>query len=89
MPLILTGNTVVIDHGQGLFSVYYHMYESFVTVDQIVERGQKIGSVGSTGFSTGPHLHFTMSYHMMNIESGFLIVGQPITFGNYMEYMKD
>ena len=87
--LILTGNTMVIDHGQGLFSVYYHMHESFVHVGEIVERGQKIGAVGSTGFSTGPHLHFTMSYYMMNIEPGFLIVGQPITFANYMEFMED
>lgn len=89
MSLILTGNTMVIDHGQGLFSVYYHMDESFVHVGEIVERGQKIGAVGSTGFSTGPHLHFTMSYYMMNIEPGFLIVGQPISFANYMEFIED
>lgn len=87
--LILTGNTMVIDHGQGLFSVYYHMYEGLVHVGEIVERGQKIGTVGSTGFSTGPHLHFTMSYYMTNIEPGFLIVGQPITLDNYMELMED
>ncbi len=86
---ILTGNTMVIDHGQGLFSVYYHMHEGLVHVGEIVERGQKIGTVGSTGFSTGPHLHFTMSYYMMNIEPGFLIVGQPITFNNYMEFIEE
>lgn len=87
--LVLTGNTMVIDHGQGLFSVYYHMHEGLVHVGEIVERGQKIGTVGSTGFSTGPHLHFTMSYYMTNIEPGFLIVGQPITFANYMDFMED
>jgi murein DD-endopeptidase MepM/ murein hydrolase activator NlpD len=61
MFLTLTGNTVVIDHGQGLFSVYFHMHTLDVEQNSIVERGQQIGTVGSTGFSTGPHLHFTMS----------------------------
>ncbi len=89
MPLILTGNTIVIDHGEGLFSVYYHMHESFVTVGEIVERGQKIGIVGTTGFSTGPHLHFILSYYTMNIEPGFLIVEQPITFANYLKFMQN
>jgi len=89
MPLILTGNTIVIDHGQGLFSVYYHMHESFVTVGEMVEQGQRIGTVGTTGFSTGPHLHFTVSYYTMNIEPGFLIVGQPITYANYLEFMQN
>ncbi len=86
--LILTGNTMVIDHGQGLFSVYYHMHEGLVHVGEIVERGQKIGIVGSTGFSTGPHLHFTMSYYMTNIEPGFLIVGQPITLPLQISYFN-
>lgn len=59
--LQMTGNTVVIEHGFGLKSIYYHMSELSVAVDDIVERGQEIGKVGSTGFSTGPHLHFSMA----------------------------
>jgi len=86
MPLTLTGNTIIIDHGEGLFSVYYHMHENFMAVGEMVEQGQKIGTVGTTGFSTGPHLHFTMSYYNMNIEPGFFIVGQPITFANYQKH---
>jgi murein DD-endopeptidase MepM/ murein hydrolase activator NlpD len=82
MDLILTGNTIVIDHGQGLFSVYYHMHELFVEEGQLVERGETIGTVGSTGFSTGPHLHFTMSYYRHNLEPGYFLVGEPITFEN-------
>ena len=54
MNLILTGNTIVLDHGQGLFSVYYHMHELFAEEGQFVERGEPIGTVGSTGFSTDP-----------------------------------
>ncbi len=82
MDLILTGNTVVIDHGQGLFSVYYHMHELFAEEGQAVKRGETIGAVGSTGFSTGPHLHFIMSYFTHNLEPGYFLVGEPITFDN-------
>lgn len=88
MPLILTGNSIVIDHGEGLFSVYFHLDKLLVTEGEIVKRGQLIGAVGSTGFSTGPHLHFTMSYYRFNIEPGFMIYGQSITKDNYLELMK-
>lgn len=59
--MVLTGNTVVIDHGAGLFSLYAHMSRMDVAVGQTVERGDVIGGVGSTGLSTGPHLHWTMT----------------------------
>ena len=58
--LQLTGNTVLIEHGYGLKSWYYHMDSLDVSTGQMVEQGQIIGKVGSTGFSTGPHLHFAM-----------------------------
>lgn len=56
--LILTGNTVIIEHGVGIFSQYYHMDRLAVEAGQMVQQGQIIGTVGSTGFSTGPHLHY-------------------------------
>ncbi len=83
MQLILTGNTIVIDHGQGLFSVYFHMNKRSVEKDAIVERNAVIGEMGTTGFSTGSHLHFTMSYYDTNIEPGYQLYGQPVTKGNY------
>jgi len=85
---ILTGNTVMIDHGEGLFSVYHHMLNLSVKAGEIAERGQKIGEVGSTGFSTGPHLHFMISYYMMNLEPGYFLAGQPITYDNYQELLQ-
>ncbi len=54
------GNLVVIDHGLGVFSGLYHMSEINVQTDQMVEPGDLIGKVGSTGLSTGPHLHWSM-----------------------------
>ncbi len=58
--LLNTGGTVVIEHGSGLKSYYYHMDEIYVQQDAIVQQGDIIGTVGSTGYSTGPHLHFEM-----------------------------
>lgn len=54
----LTGNTVVIEHGAGVKSYFFHMSELNVTENQMVEQDDIIGKVGTTGFSTGPHLHY-------------------------------
>jgi len=65
--LIMTGNTIVIDHGLGIFSVYFHLNSLYIKKDDFVKKGDIIGTVGTTGFSTGPHLHFTMSYYKTNL----------------------
>ena len=52
-----SGHTIVIDHGLRLYSYYFHMSERFVEQGQTVIQGQVIGKIGTTGRSTGPHLH--------------------------------
>lgn len=52
------GNFVVINHGNGFFTLYGHLSNVTVKAGQTVSAGEQVGNVGSTGFSTGPHLHF-------------------------------
>jgi murein DD-endopeptidase MepM/ murein hydrolase activator NlpD len=59
-PFPIKGGMTVIDHGAGVTSRYYHQSRIDVRVGDVVERGQVIGAVGSTGLSTGPHLHWEM-----------------------------
>lgn len=56
--LFFSGNTVIIDHGLGLFTMYGHLSKLKVKQDQIVEQGEIIGLSGMTGRVTGPHLHW-------------------------------
>jgi len=56
--LTIKGNAVLIDHGWGVISGYWHLSEIYVTVGDIVKPGDIIGQIGNTGRSAGPHLHF-------------------------------
>lgn len=58
--LKVRGGAVIIDHGLGVFSCYYHLSRINVKVGQVVEKGQTVGLVGTEGLSTGPHLHWEL-----------------------------
>jgi murein DD-endopeptidase MepM/ murein hydrolase activator NlpD len=57
------GYLIVIDHANGFATYYAHLNNIYVTAGQAVERGQVIGATGSTGWSTGPHLHLEIRYN--------------------------
>jgi len=61
--LLSPGNIIVIDHGLGLFTSYHHLNTMNVKAGDLVSKGDVIGTVGSTGFSTGPHLHYSLSIY--------------------------
>jgi murein DD-endopeptidase MepM/ murein hydrolase activator NlpD len=56
--LFVRGNATIIDHGQGIYSGFWHQAESYVSVGDLVTAGQLIGKIGATGRVTGPHLHW-------------------------------
>jgi murein DD-endopeptidase MepM/ murein hydrolase activator NlpD len=57
------GYLIILDHGWGYTTHYAHLSRIYVSVGQTVSRGQRIGAVGSTGNSTGPHLHLEIRYN--------------------------
>ncbi|MGB9880022.1 MAG: M23 family metallopeptidase, partial [Anaerolineae bacterium] len=59
-PLQVHGNAVILDHGWGVYSAYYHLSEVLVQEGQQVKQGDIIGYLGNTGLSTGAHLHWEM-----------------------------
>jgi murein DD-endopeptidase MepM/ murein hydrolase activator NlpD len=59
-PLFVRGNGVIIDHGLGVYSGYYHMSSLSVAPGQAVQPGDLLGEVGTTGLSTGNHLHWDL-----------------------------
>ena len=80
--VIMTGNTVVIEHGAGLKTIYMHLSELDCEAGDMVEKGEIIGLVGSTGYSTGPHLHFEVRIGGASVSPWPLIEGTSAIYGN-------
>jgi murein DD-endopeptidase MepM/ murein hydrolase activator NlpD len=71
------GQLVVIDHGLGLYTAYFHLDRVTVTEQETVDRGQPIGTVGATGRATGPHLHFAVTIGSARIDPAMLLALHP------------
>jgi len=70
------GNMIEIDHGNGFTTKYAHLNKSYVKKGDRVKKNQAIGEVGSTGRSTGPHLHYEVLYRNVNVDPmGFIKAG--------------
>ena len=63
-----TGNTIIIDHGLGIVTLYGHLNTIAVEEGHQVERGETIGTVGKTGRATGPHLHWSVVFNNTMID---------------------
>ena len=64
----LHGNTVGIDHGQGLLSIMIHLSRIDVNEGDFVRAGQRVGAIGSTGAATGPHLHWGLYMNQVAVD---------------------
>lgn len=70
--MFYTGQTLMLDHGHGVTSVYAHMSETLVRPGQTVAKGQRIGKVGKTGRATGPHLHWGVTWFSTHLDPALL-----------------
>jgi murein DD-endopeptidase MepM/ murein hydrolase activator NlpD len=71
--LYFAGKAVIVDHGAGLFTMYFHLHEITVGNGDRIERGQTLGTVGTTGRVTGAHLHFGARWNGARIDPSLLL----------------
>lgn len=74
----LEGKLLMLDHGMGLNSAFLHLSRIDVKVGDVVRRGQRIGAIGTTGRSTGPHLHWGMKWGAARIDPLLIAGAMPV-----------
>ena len=75
--LYYSGNTLILDHGMRVFSTFLHMDTITVEVGETVKQGEQIGTIGSTGRSTGPHLDWRINLGNTRLDPQTIISGAP------------
>ncbi len=79
---VLTGRTVILDHGQGVHTAYFHLDTITVRRGDNVRRGDRVGRVGSTGLATGPHLHYGVYVHGLDVDPAAWHALPPAALGD-------
>lgn len=77
---IISGYSVVIAHLPGVYSIYFHLKDLDVQAGQLVEKGERIGSVGMSGLATGPHLHWEVRVNGVAVDPAILIIENESPF---------
>jgi murein DD-endopeptidase MepM/ murein hydrolase activator NlpD len=75
--LYYSGNTILIDHGFGIYTMYAHLSQMDVKAGQSVEGGTQIGKVGATGRVTGPHLHWGLTIQHARVNAMGIVERRP------------
>ena len=75
--LYYAGNTVIIDHGYGIYTMYCHLSKIGVTAGEKAEAGEEIGKVGATGRVTGPHLHWGLTIQKARVNGMQIVAREP------------
>jgi murein DD-endopeptidase MepM/ murein hydrolase activator NlpD len=78
--LIVYGNTIIIDHGMGVFTSYLHLDTIDVKEGDMVKKGDIIATMGTTGFSTGSHLHWTIHNNGVNVNPRYFMKQDPLNY---------
>lgn len=71
--LFYTGNTVILDHGQGVLSLYAHLNQINTQLGDWLEQGEILGTVGKTGRATGPHLHWSIYLNQTSVDPSLFL----------------